>query len=208
MAMNEYTTKVKDGYMGALATYGNKSGQHLYGAELSRAIRAALREEVTELRKSAINVSVDTYSGGQHIYVKLKMERSRFAVDRGEFVARAYEVAACHQQPYKYNYNGEIYSQREVEQMEYPEQREVYEAWAGQLYDRYTSDTGEWDSGQYGINHYHFPTRFDDLIMNGEAQAVISKALRIINAFRYDDSNAMVDYFNTNFYYDVTVCWQ
>ena len=32
---------------------------------------------------------------------------------------------------------------------------------------------------------------------------IIKKVNSIISAYRYDESNSMVDYFDTNFYYDI-----
>ena len=38
-----------------------------------------------------------------------------------------------------------------------------------------------------------------------EAKAMMTDVVEFINSYRYDDSDGMIDYFSTNFYYDVSV---
>src|SRR5699024_7860683 len=38
-----------------------------------------------------------------------------------------------------------------------------------------------------------------------EAKAMMTDVVELINSYRYDDSDGMIDYFDTNFYYDVSV---
>ena len=64
---------------------------------------------------------------------------------------------------------------------------------------------GEYDSavsGRTEINHY----RIDDNKIYTEAFRVkLHKINAVLDTYHYDDSNSMVDYFDTNFYRNITV---
>jgi len=53
---------------------------------------------------------------------------------------------------------------------------------------------------EYEINQYHVES---DKSITEETGKLINKIKSIIESYRYDESNAMVDYFDTNFYYDI-----
>ena len=44
-------------------------------------------------------------------------------------------------------------------------------------------------------------------MLNAEGKELVQAANQIIKAYNSDDSNAMVDYFDTNFYYDIKIKW-
>lgn len=48
------------------------------------------------------------------------------------------------------------------------------------------------------INHYHLDSYKS---FTAETIKLLKKIRSIIESYRYDESNAMVDYFNTNFYF-------
>lgn len=52
------------------------------------------------------------------------------------------------------------------------------------------------------VNQYHFD--MDDRYVP-KAHAMIQDVIDFINSYRYSDSDGMIDYFDTNFYYDVSV---
>ena len=52
------------------------------------------------------------------------------------------------------------------------------------------------------VNEYHFDR--DDKYVS-KAHTMIQNVIDFINSYRYDDSDGMIDYFSTNFYYDVSV---
>lgn len=55
---------------------------------------------------------------------------------------------------------------------------------------------------KHDINHY----RIDDNKIYTEAfRAKLHRINAVLDAFHHDDSNSMVDYFDTNFYRDITV---
>lgn len=71
---------------------------------------------------------------------------------------------------------------------------------------RYCGDTPEkfaadWqfiiDKGHHQINQYYIK---DDYILTEKAKEIMTKILGFIQSYNYDDSDAMIDYFNTNFY--------
>uniref|UniRef100_A0A6H1ZT64 Large polyvalent protein associated domain-containing protein n=1 Tax=viral metagenome TaxID=1070528 RepID=A0A6H1ZT64_9ZZZZ len=52
------------------------------------------------------------------------------------------------------------------------------------------------------INQYHIS---DDFWMTDKAREVIIRALGIVQSFNFDDSDAQVDYFHTNFYLHASI---
>jgi hypothetical protein len=183
-AINEAgETVYTDGYLGGGAVYGAKSGQHLYGAELSKAIRAELKAAGIK----GASVSCQTYSGGQHLYVKLNTTESDF-VSLEEYTAN-YRVKAG----WGWIWTGEesvhvdTYYSMEAEQQEATRVLAAKAAYQKAL------------SGQ-DINHYHMDnyTEFSEGF-----KAKMEKVQAIIEMYRYDNSNSMVDYFDTNFYYTI-----
>ena len=75
------------------------------------------------------------------------------------------------------------------------EQQRTLRSHAAREYDYYIS-------GSHDINHY----RIDDNKIYTEAfRAKLHRINAVLDAFHHDDSNSMVDYFDTNFYRDITV---
>jgi hypothetical protein len=54
------------------------------------------------------------------------------------------------------------------------------------------------------INQFHIDK---EEMLNDEGKKIVNAANQVINAFNSDDSNAMVDYFDVNFYYDINIKW-
>ena len=78
---NELGGVVSDGYMGALRWDGNKSNQHLYGSDLSKAIREELKRQGIK----GVSVSCKTFSGGQKLTIKVKATAADF-IGRDEYI--------------------------------------------------------------------------------------------------------------------------
>ena len=75
------------------------------------------------------------------------------------------------------------------------EQRRIIRSHAAREYDSAVS-------GRTDINHY----RIDDNKIYTEAFRVkLHRINAVLDAYHYDDSNSMVDYFDTNFYRNITV---
>lgn len=191
----EATSILAPGYLGAIAVYGSKSGKHLYGAELSAAIRKDLKAAGLKA-----TVKVETYSGGQHIYVTLQVKASDY-ISQEEFLNN-YKISpvlnwiTCpdgSQMHVEKFYSAEV-SDEEREAITTYNALEAYrKAWR----------TGH-DYNHTTVNHYHLDSLEKSLGMFTEAARERMKAAcNIVSAYRYDASNSMVDYYDTNFYYDV-----
>ena len=174
---------VTDGYMGGGAFYGSRSNQFLYGSDLSKAIREALK--AAGIR--GVTVSCKTYSGGQSITATVKTTEADF-VDRDEYIAN-YEIKPS----FSWIWTGDesIHIDRYYD-MAGEEQEAVRRAAAIANYEKSLKGI---DINCYYIDKYNeFTPDFLEKIkaVNG-----------IIQSFNYNESNAMVDYFNTNFYWTI-----
>lgn len=175
-------TVVTDGYMGGGAVYGSKSNKALYGADLSAAIRADIKAAGIK----GVTVKCKTYSGGQSITATIRTSAADY-VSEADFVSayrvRGYWIYDGSQSVHIDTYYG----------MDAEGQERLRVAAARYEYTKYTTTEQE-------INHYHI-----DQYTHLTAAAIerVERVQSIIAAYRYDESNSMVDYFNTNFYYDI-----
>lgn len=182
---------VTDGYLGGGAYYGPKSGKALYGADLSAAIRA----DVKRAGLKGVTISCKSYSGGQSIRAKVKTT-AEDVKPWAEFLA-GYVVSPSGYWLDCLNDSGKWYTKSREEyfcSMTAEEQEQT----------RTDAARAEWQretQSQNDVNYYHLDkyTSFTDRFL-----AKLRLLNDIINAYRYDESNAMVDYFDTNFYYDIT----
>ena len=198
--LKEYTTEASDGYMGAIKTTGSKSSVYLMDADLSKQIRQALQDVLApELSKSDVRVRKESYSMGRTIHVTLRLDKSKYAPTRDEY--KAIVVDNIKRRRYNWIKDGdgkdvfhEAYWGMTDEEKRKAEDKtaEQYMVWE---YDRDATD----------INQYHID---DEGMLNDAGKEIVSVANRVIKAFNYDDSNSMVDYFDTNFYYDIKVEWK
>ena len=78
---NELGGTISEGYLGATRWDGNKSGKHLHGAELSKAVREELKAQGIK----GVTVSCKTYSGGQSVRVRVNDTATDF-VSRDEYI--------------------------------------------------------------------------------------------------------------------------
>lgn len=56
--------------------------------------------------------------------------------------------------------------------------------------------------GHIGVNHYYIADAF---MLTDKARAVMADIYAFAKSFNYDDSDAMTDYFDTNFYMDMSI---
>lgn len=181
---------VTDGYMGGRAYYGPKSGKALYGADLSAAIRA----DVKRAGLKGVTISCKSYSGGQLIRAKVKTT-AEDVKPWAEFLA-GYSVSPSGYCLDCLSESGTWYTKSRDEyfcSMTAEEQTRT----------RTDAARGEWQretQKSNSVNQYHLEayTSFTDRFL--EKLRLLND---IINAYRFDESNAMVDYVNTNFYYDI-----
>lgn len=198
--LKDYTTTASDGYMGAIKTTGSKSQVYLGDAELSKQIRQALQGVLApELSKSDVRVRKESYSMGRSIHITLRLDRGKYAPTREEF--KQIVIENIKRQRYNWIQNGDG---KEVFHEAYwgmtdEEKRKAEQATAEQQaiwnYDRDTTD----------INHYHIDK--EDMLTD-DGKKIVEVANQVVRAFNYDDSNAQVDYFDTNFYYNLKVEWK
>ena len=180
-----------DGYMGGGAVYGSKSNIHLYGADLSKAIR----EDIKRAGIKGVSVRCKSYSGGQSITVTVSLPESAF-VPEADFIAD-YQIKCDQHWLYYYDYDSFGKTQSihidKYFAADAAEQEKIRSAVAMYEYDRETRHECQ-------INHYHLDSYKS---FTEETIKLLKKIRSIIESYRYDESNAMVDYFNTNFYFDI-----
>ena len=187
---NELGGTISDGYMGAYRWDGNKSRLHLYGSGLSKAIREELKAQGIK----GVSVSCKTFTGGQEITVKVKAAAEDFT-DREEYIndyaAGKYGLRAT----WFYTEDGESVHRDNLFSLSNEEQRRIIRSHAAREYDSAVS-------GRTDINHYRID---DNKIYNEAFRAKLHRINAVLDAYHYDDSNSMVDYFDTNFYRNITV---
>lgn len=200
--LKEYTTTASAGYMGAVKTEGSKSGVFLYGGDLSKAIKKALQDVLTpELKRSDISARVQTYTGGQNVTITLKLNRQQYAPTLEEFKNEVKNRVKMG----KYNWiwaeeNGapvQIFHEKY-----YALSKEAQEK-AEELTAEKQKDY-EYNADSVQINHYYINK---EIMLNDKAKELVKVANTVILAFNRDDSNSMVDYFDTNFYYSINIKW-
>lgn len=198
--LKEYTTEASDGYMGAIKTTGSKSRVYLGDAELSKQIRQALQAVLApELSKSDVRVRKESYSMGRSIHITLRLDKGKYAPTRDEYKQSVADNVKRRKYTWIRTGDGKDIFHEAYDKMTEDEKRKVEQATAEQYavwnYDRDTTD----------INHYHIDT---EEMLTEDGKEIVRVANRVIRAFNYDDSNAMVDYFDTNFYYNLKVEWK
>lgn len=187
----EGATVYTDGYLGGGAVYGAKSDKHLYGADLSKAIREDIR--VSGIKGASVRCK--SYSGGQSITVTLSLPASAY-VSKEQFAAD-YRVSTSSAWIYYEDEDGKsqtIYIDKYYSREISAEEREKIRISAA-VYEYHRAAESEIEVNQYHLDKYtvYAPATLE----------IIKKVNAIICAYRYDESNAMVDYFNTNFYYSI-----
>lgn len=187
----EGATVYTDGYLGGGAVYGSKSDKHLYGADLSKAIR----EDIKAAGIKGASVRCKSYSGGQSITVTLSLPQSAY-VSKEQFAAD-YRISPSFCWIDYEDEDGKTqtihidkYYSRETSA---EEQEKIRIAAAKYEYKRKAES--ENDLNQYHLDKY--------TVYTSATMEIIKKINSIISAYRYDESNAMVDYFDTNFYYSI-----
>ena len=177
------------GYLGGGAVYGSKSGQYLHGAELSAAIRADIKRAGIK----GVSVACKTYTGGQALTVTIKAPAALIR-SRADYVA-AYRIPAG--MPWIDTGDGPAIHSGTYWDMPAADQERIRAAAAAYAYD--CAMTRCYNS----VNQYHLETSADWL--NADGLRLLKTVDNIIRAYHYDNSNSMVDYFDTNFYYDIHV---
>lgn len=179
----EPASVIGDGYMGGGAIYGSKSHKWLFGADLSAAIRA-------DLKKAGIKgatCKVHTYSGGQSITVTFKTTEADYIPF--EQYLDSFRLNCSGWITYGPG-AGEFIHADKYFSLDGDERERIRRAAAAYQYTKYTTQEST--------------PRVDWIDwLTAEAKAIVERIDAIISSYRYDCSNSMVDYFDTNFYYDI-----
>lgn len=182
---NEPGGTISEGYLGATRWDGNKSGKYLHGAELSKAIREELKAQGIK----GVTVSCKTYSGGQHVTAKIKITEADM-ISREQYIAD-YTISTSRAWIYD-DKSGECIHIDKYYKLDGAEKERIRQAAAE--YDYKQAAHGQ-DINQYSIDR--------ETAYTADTLRKLHRVKAIIEAYRYNDSNSMVDYFDTNFYYDL-----
>lgn len=200
--LEQFYTVASDGYLGAIKTTGSKSVVYLRDAELSKQIRQALQAVLApELSKSDVKVRKESYSMGRTIHITLRLDKSKYAPTRDEYKQIVIDNVKRGRYTWikKDDEDSKGTFHEAYRSMTEDEKRKAEQATAEQQavwnYDRDTTD----------IDQYHID---NEEMLNDEGKEIVRVANQVVKAFNYDDSNAQVDYFDTNFYYNLKVEWK
>lgn len=188
----EGATVTTEGYMGGGAVYGSKSNLNLYGADLAAAIRADIKAAGVK----GVTIRCESYSGGESIHATFTIERGDLTEAPTADPTRAY---TCEFERLLIKYGswmvgGEWITDKKFSEMSEDEQRITALQYHAEQRERFGK--------RQSLNQYHTSTE-ENPELSAAFLAKVEKVLAIIRAYRYDESNSMVDYFNTNFYYDL-----
>lgn len=181
---------VSEGYMGSTRWDGTKSKKYLYGSDLSREIRKDIKDSGVK----GVTVGCQTYSGGQSVRVKFKTKPEDF-VTFEDYVENFTERDL----PYWVRLeDGTSVDRSDVFYLPEEKRKHVIELAAKQSYDRFRVEKKYPETlNHYCIDDYHMFT--DEFLKK------VHKVNSILDSYHYDDSNGMVDYFDTNFYREYSV---
>jgi hypothetical protein len=198
--LEQFYTVASDGYLGAIKTTGSKSAVRLRDAELSKQIRKALQDVLApELSKSDVKVRKESYSLGRTIHITLRLDKNKYAPTREEYKQIVIDNVKRDRYTWIRTEDGNDMFHEYYRTIPDKEKRKVEQATAEQYavwhYDQDTTD----------INQYHIDS---EEMLTEDGKEIVRVANQVIKAFNYDDSNAQVDYFDTNFYYNLKVEWK
>lgn len=182
----------EDGYMGATKWVGDKSHLHLYGKDLASAIRQDLKDN--GISGCTVRAGKATYTTTITITVKGN-PNDKLTYD--EFLNTDWEDAA-------FGYGGRFwFSDGPLMYTEYLNaDTETQKELSRKIYDVMVANKTTFD-----INKHYIDKSYNSIF----TQQLIKKLQKIndiVIEFNYDDSNGMVDYFETNFYYDIVVVFK
>lgn len=198
--LEQFYTVASDGYLGAIKTTGSKSAVYLRDAVLSKEIRKALQEVLApELSKSDVKVRKESYSMGRTIHITLRLDKGKYAPTRDEYKQIVINNVKRGRYTWIKTEDGKDIFHEAYRSMTDDDKRKTEQATAEQYavwnYDRDTTD----------INQYHIDS---EEMLTDDGKEIVRVANQVIKAYNYDDSNAQVDYFDTNFYYSLKVEWK
>ena len=192
---NEFNTEATAGYMGGIETTGSKSGLRLYGKDLT----AAIRKDLKKWGVSGVSVACHSHSLCQDLIITITPQN-------GDVLSLDDYKKAYKNTDGSYNFgcagklsgfdsfdyvSGGRWTRTSYEEfagMTDSEKAEIMDATLESNYREETSGT---------INEYHIA---DYKALSASFRTRFERIKAIIDSYNHDDSNAMVDYFNRNFY--------
>lgn len=177
---------VGDGYMGGGAIYGSKSNRYLHGADLSAAIRA----DIKKAGITGVTVKVKTYSGGQSITATVKVAPDEY-LPFDQYLEN-YRISGSTAWIYFGSGAGEYIH------------CDKYWSADGEAQERIRRAAAEYEYRKNTTSETAFRVSWIDFLTPA-AKSKVERVDSLIAAYRYDCSNSMVDYFDTNFYYDIVL---
>ncbi len=165
--------------------HGGKSHKFLYGQELKKAI-------ADDIKKAGIKgVTLSAKNGNIQATIKTTAED----IKTFEEFEKEFHISAGHW-VYYFDEDGtvkNIHGEKYYYDLTEDEQKDIRQKAA--KYEYYKEAENE-----ITLNHYYLDSykAFSEIGVKK-----LNKICCIIEAYRYDESNSMVDYFDTNFYYDI-----
>lgn len=177
-------TVVTDGYLGGGAVYGSKSNLGLYGQDLKKAIQA-------DIKAAGLKGVTLSMRYGSNPVAKIKTTAADL-ITLDEF-KKVFEINSigCWVDYLDEDGNHKSIHLEQLQTLEYEERQRIFDSAAELVYRR--EALKECTLNEFHLDKYK--------VFTSECMERIKKIGNIINAYRYDESNSMVDYFNTNFYY-------
>lgn len=181
----EYYEEASEGYLGATELTGNlyAQGVHLYGADLSKAIREALKANGIK----GVTVSSKTFAGGQEINATMKVSPAE-CISLDEFKKEFELNSIC----WVTDLDGSVKHRDCLPWNDCEAIEQIRQKNAVRVYEQAFENM----SWQYGEDLHNVPGNF----FGSAFRAKIAKVQRILSAFNHDDSNSQVDYFDKHFY--------
>ena len=199
--LNQYTTTASAGYLGATKLTGSHSHKYLGDAELSKEIKIALQNVLSpDLKKSEISTKKQGYTGGRHITITLKLNKTKYAPTIDEYK----QIIRDQVTKFKLHWIYELQEGKAV-QIHRDRLQSLSNEHVQECANVTAEKMGECNyNNDLHINHHYID---DETMLNDEGKKIVKAANQVIKAFNSDDSNSMVDYFDVNFYYDINIKW-
>ena len=187
---DEGNTVVTDGYLGGGAVYGSKSNSHLYGADLAKAFREDLKK--AGIKGVTVRSGKSTYTDSFTITVTIETSdiNKNYTIPQYKILDDLGRGGVYDGKEWRY-----LHQLTPDENGSYIDTPEFEEIRAAAI---------KWEKNRYSkgqqINHYYID-RYEEF--TEEFRKKLHTIKSIINAYHWDESNSMVDYFSTNFYLDI-----
>ena len=181
------------GYMGATRWDGKNSHKSLYGADLSKAIREDLKAHGVK----GVTIANHSYANGQSITATCK-PKDKDIIPYDEWQKRIKFITDVCKDWVPVNEGDEDnprWGNIHIEKfytLDADEQKRIFEDCKKLEYERLQR-----------LNDVSYRLEDDKLPFTGEFIRKLSMVKACIDSYNYDDSNSMVDYFDTNFYYSI-----